>query len=465
MRHPTFYLTISIMCTCLGMLHADPFPELGIDFPIPENAFHLPPPLPKEPWLQEDLWIESQFLAQWFDANSTSYRLLHLRYQAPTQEFATRRDFYDITPPDFPPNDQEALLDWARVDNLELIARDTYNLVTIYRSGNLYLLRAKTNRYVKFPWFALEVTPSKQMSDAEVKDYLLRVVFPDITRLTERQCKPELEADSFLLRIAQRLTQHAHWPLKQVSNTLLTTDLHAEAAETLFEEYTLQHLPLLRAMQRLVPPLTEDEPPLTFIRFINNASRYAFYTGDREQRTAGVYMPQRKELIIRIRGSLLHSTPTLKHEAFHQYLDAAWRGRATSAWFNEGHAVYFQHVTPELEVERPALYMEMINADPIAAANRLPALLQMSYADFYAGGSQNYALAWAWVYMLRHTAYKETALIIPHYTEAIERGLSPEDATQEALGSLTSDKVINHFRQFWNRDLPKAAQINPLFVH
>ncbi len=465
---PLLCLTLSLSTWC----SAKPLPELGIDFPIPETSFHIPPRMPEQPYTTRDLWLESQFIANWITPEGYAFRLLQLRFTPPDDNSeTTQRDLYDRATPNFPKNNLDACKDWLSTDTLTLIARDSYNLAKIYQvptddpTSLTYLIRTKDNRYVRNPWFLFEVSAPAPTPTAQAQSHIANTIFSQVRKLPEHVTKPTPPQPTFLQRLLSRLTHHANWPIHAVGDTILTTDLSADAAKTLFAEYHAQVLPVTRAMGRLVPPLTDQKPPRVLIRLIANDSRYAFYSGDTTGRSSGVFIPQRKVLVIHVNQGLLASLPTLKHESFHQYLDAAWGERPTSPWFNEGHAVYFQYVSGDLEISQPDHYSTLIDANPDTFANYLPTLLTLDYTDFYAGGTQNYALAWAWIYLLRHTDYPQFTSILPTYQDAIERGLTPQEATAEATAHLTPDQIANRFRQFWNSDRIKASQANPLLIH
>ena len=68
---------------------------------------------------------------------------------------------------------------------------------------------------------------------------------------------------------------------------------------------------------------------------------------------------------------------TIRHEAFHQYLAYAASMIATSPWFNEGYAQYFEENAGDFNPPTKEELKEL--------AKMIPALINMDYAEFYSG--------------------------------------------------------------------------------
>ena len=220
--------------------------------------------------------------------------------------------------------------------------------------------------------------------------------------------------------------------------------------------------------EALLPPLQNTQKRVSIIRIPATAEEYASYVSENYLWTSGIWMPEKKELVIKPqewgsnkeqKNAILSTT---YHEAFHQYLHYLVFPFTTSAWFNEGFASFFgsavinnnqliikedeQLTAKLLEIlERKNLYL-----DPI---------LSMTYEQFYdqnpSKRHENYALAWGIIYFLQRGALVMTdtknpyQLIIPRYlSKLIETG-SPETATEFAFSGI--DKRIFHtaFSSFW----------------
>ncbi|MDZ4199957.1 MAG: hypothetical protein U1E27_11830, partial [Kiritimatiellia bacterium] len=92
---------------------------------------------------------------------------------------------------------------------------------------------------------------------------------------------------------------------------------------------------------------------------------------------------------------------------------------------------------------------------------------RISYKDFYDGGgsdrgrSDNYTLAWAFVYYLRKGAGSDAnspfARIIPRYEAAIRAGQSGEDATPLAFEGIDFDALTEDFIAFWTSSSRRSA--------
>jgi hypothetical protein len=131
--------------------------------------------------------------------------------------------------------------------------------------------------------------------------------------------------------------------------------------------------------------------------------------GGRGESTQGMYSSYLKQLLVldsEPRESFMH---TVRHEGFHQYLDALLD--EPPIWLNEGLAEYFAASrTPQgswrdgrIEERR----LSTLRGEGAAAVRRPLTPLQDFFAleqeEFMRDGQHNYAQAWAFVHFLRHS--------------------------------------------------------------
>lgn len=186
---------------------------------------------------------------------------------------------------------------------------------------------------------------------------------------------------------------------------------------------------------------------------------YRASTGDDDQMSCGLWDPRREELLIsgedreRAQG-------TMRHEAFHQYLFYATGNGNHAMWFNEGHACFFESVKynpakNEVKVVAEGNRASWIDRDPEFFANRIPAVVRMSYREFYEGDvNANYCTAWAIVYFLEKGSLTSDAFaayrqIVPRYLKLTAGGMSPREATEQAWSVVAERDVAADFLKFW----------------
>ena len=248
----------------------------------------------------------------------------------------------------------------------------------------------------------------------------------------------------------------------------------------------LQHnIEFLRsAYEALLPPRV-DIDAVSIVRIFATSGEYVSYVGESQKWSGGLWMPQRKELIVRpvdwggSKDQRDRVFSVTYHEAFHQYVFYALNQLPTSVWFNEGHAELFESAevrNRQLTVEEDEKSYEILEGMIKRNAVPIEELLHMSYSEFYNPQDnaeekrrENYALAWAIVYYLRKGAPLEkparNADIPKRYTEALWTTKDPEKATAAAFEGTTLPDFRRDFLSFWtSRNRRSLAKRNRLFT-
>jgi len=238
-------------------------------------------------------------------------------------------------------------------------------------------------------------------------------------------------------------------------------------------------------MNALWPVYQECLPPfkpiqaVSVVRIIGTGAEYVRYVGQNLSWSAGVWMAERRELVIRAlegkigRPQCARIMGIIYHEGFHQYIFYATGGRETASWFNEGHAGMFEgadirpngKVTVNETVRRYELE-QVISRKKVD----LNGLFHMSYGDFYAPAAMgdNYAMAWALVYYLEKGAATEHpgyARIIDRYMQALrDPQVDAQAATDMALEGVDVKELEKAFIKFWTSPSQRGrAADNPGF--
>ena len=173
--------------------------------------------------------------------------------------------------------------------------------------------------------------------------------------------------------------------------------------------------------------------------------------------SAAYWSPQRRELVAHLSpGGGEELMRTIRHEAFHQYLSYAASMIATSPWFNEGYAQYFENDESADWGEGFDLSDE--NIDRMSAA--IPGVLMMDYEQFYGGSDLErrfkYRLAWSVVRFIEKGAddvrLKPFEGLKKRYTDALIETRDMQRATSAAFKDADLlKKFIAEWKKFWKK--------------
>jgi len=272
---------------------------------------------------------------------------------------------------------------------------------------------------------------------------------------------------------AKRSIEHlADWWFQDSDDYVVLSNLHDARR---FAEALLDDLQAARALYaRFVPAFAPTSEDVSVVRIFATDREYDAYVGPDQAWSSGLFDASRRELILRpaqFRSRDARYSRTLQvalHEVFHQYLFQATGGRQTSAWFNEGHATFFE--VAEIGARRNVIDE---NDNRVKTLEKLVAardfsirpMLTMDYATFYGGTDaqrqSNYSLAWGLVYYLQRGAPLERnrphAAIPTRYMLGLARGLSPEAATAFAFDGISLDSFERSFVEFWKSSRLRGA--------
>ncbi len=259
------------------------------------------------------------------------------------------------------------------------------------------------------------------------------------------------------------------WWYAETSNYILLSDLTSSYASMIKK---LQgEMDIMRRGYAEILPFTGRTDAVSVIRIFGNRNEYIEYVGEKYRWSGGLWMPQLKELVISApqwnnkKAAQDSLRRIVYHEGLHQYLhETVQNHRATSAWFNEGHAMLFTNAevrNKTLEITEPENEATLLENILDKGTFDLNQLLTVSYPDFYSEHkdirSKNYASAWALCYYLhkgavtirdiRHRDSVKT--IIPDYLKYINAGSSPGEATRKAFEEIDKKVFTEDFIAFW----------------
>lgn len=265
------------------------------------------------------------------------------------------------------------------------------------------------------------------------------------------------------------------WWFVETPNYVLVSDLPGAQAGAV--RRIQSDVEFLRsAFSALIPPRKPIDA-VSVIRAFGTGEGYLEYIGPGYEWSGGVWMPSKRELVIR---PLEWGSPrdrkewllgTVYHEAFHQYLSYAMDFREVSIWFNEGHATLFEGSEirdGKLTLDEVERYVGAVERIVREQPERVWSLFAMTPYDFYGGGSEtgdrgdNYALAWGITYFFRKGVPSgggpaHYAGILDRYIDVLWEVKDPAQATQAALHDIYAEPFTKDFREFWTSSAKRAA--------
>lgn len=258
------------------------------------------------------------------------------------------------------------------------------------------------------------------------------------------------------------------WSLVSTDHFVVLTNLGARR-RALVSDLQARLESLRDAFERILPPVRPIDE-VSVVRVFASSAEYEAYVPPDRSWTGGIWVPARQELVIRPadddsrveqRQRIL---ATASHEAFHQYIHYAFDRAATPAWFNEGHAEFFEALavdrTGRIDISEKLAHVDTLQrlCARHGADLNLAGLTALSYEQFYAADAKerdaHYALAWGLVYYLRKAAPADEASgwagILPAGIAAIRAGSAPGAATARAFDQVDMGRLQSDFADFWS---------------
>ena len=252
------------------------------------------------------------------------------------------------------------------------------------------------------------------------------------------------------------------WYINTRNYIVLSDFKDKKLAEKLEEELER----LRTTYMRLMPPRAAMNQ-VGVVRVFSDAVEYAAYVPPQVATSIGVWVPGRKELIIRgaywygdrvAKETLMH---TVYHEAFHQYMHYAYPGTDPHVWYSEGMA----ELCAGIEYDRLQMNVRELDyrVDPVLKLIKedrvdFERLTTMTQQQFYTPGQttplENYALSWALVYFIEKGAEgaskaRYTRILIS-YRNTLWSTKNAEAARNQAFRHVDMNALKKDFIEFWS---------------
>ncbi len=497
-------------------------PAAGLRLPAPPGAKEvgLPPTVMRtykdgqgrlvEMQSPRDYWVSSQFLGRW-----ESEAGLRMTLAVPMGVLPSKWPRAHILPSEYeavmrgvaPPADAEEWKRWAETwtgsplseplralpptTNLRAAQLFVFGGAPPLRRGLAFALRANAFGVDPQRWYFVLFEMAETAAAETLEREIIRSFLPNIaaaarpsgaiaspvqSRSPSTSATGATDADALTLsrqRALDSIRGHRDWWHTETPHYVLVSNLkgsRASAVRQIQEEIE----PLRNAFAALVPPVVPIRA-VSIVRVFADGDGYVQWVGQDKAWSGGMWMPDRGELVVRARewGNAREQREWLRgtvyHEAFHQYLHYATGGRVPAAWFNEGHATFFEgaeirdgKVIVEEELRYAAMTHKMVSEKRLAIASAF----QMTYRDLYEGRAgavraENYARCWAIVYFLRKHA--EAAPGGPfsdfhrRYLETFGRTGDNNQSLAVALGPQSMADLEAALIEFWNSPSARRA--------
>ena len=296
---------------------------------------------------------------------------------------------------------------------------------------------------------------------AAFEDGFLRNEFkPFFANLQPSTFNLQPSAERELLRRDARhsIAAYSNWHFTGAEEFAVLDDLQSRG----FVETLTNDFPVMRAKYAAaIPSPLDGLNVLSVVRIYASRDEYldALETDGMTNMTwsAAYWSPQRRELVAHLSANgEAELMRTIRHEAFHQYLSYAASMIATSPWFNEGYAQYFEDDESADWGEGFDLSDE--NVDRMSAA--IPGVLMMDYEQFYDGSDLErrfkYRLAWSIVRFLERGAdrvrLKPFEGLKRRYMDTLIETRDMRKATSAAFKDADLlKKFVAEWKKFWKK--------------
>jgi hypothetical protein len=505
-------------------------PDLGMRMKLMAEAVSSPPPPPKvytytfkqgeKTWTEnlyapEDLWRQAQSAGQWSGRHTNVLVLAMVRQPLPKgfEREHVSRDAYEeklgaVThaAAEWTPEDlaqwmadfagaSKATAEPVKTASSRLKPLVAYNL-TGQDSRLAYLFRpnrqATGQSGAADGWFCalFDLNPDTDMDKARKAvemDFLPSIAFVGPPRAAASGQAMPAQRAALGPAVAERSTEYQasrqqvidslrnmkDWWYAETPHYIVLANLK-KGTGALFVEGLRTDLETLRGTFTACVPPRKPISAVSVIRVFATADEYVRYVGPARAWSGGMWMPDRKELLIRPmeegRGSDKRAAmlSTAFHEAFHQYLFYALEGLETSVWFNEGHACFVEGADVSAKKVRIGENANMAPVvDDLIRTQTLDfaRLLGLSHEEFYRGDAEtlrrNYAMAWAFVYYLRRGAPLDPdsryAKWLSGYVDALGTTGDAEKASADLLVRLDLGTFKADFLKFWTSSSQRSA--------
>ena len=434
-----------------------------------------------------DLWRADAIRGRWGDSEGNHFALCRIPRKLPGDSSGgtrTRSDYAErstaavLGPKDIDALDEAVYL-LAPVEVMDRFAprrsqRQKLAALWQYDTTNastfVYAFRPRVEGRTPADWYLVTLVSDDPEASGKIDKWLDEVeglpeATPHAPRAADRKSSvAERETELLASDYRRNVINYDDWHFTSTSN-LVVVDNMAEVDRRPFIAALTNGLPRMQVAYRaILPSPLADDTHIAAVRIFASREEYLAYVGWEMKWSAALWSPQHRELV-------LSSPPngwetllrTVWHEALHQHLDYACSMIQMPPWFNEGHAVLFEHthfnMDGNLVFDLDDDAVSTIHPNVKALAEMLPALLTMDYPEFYDGSSEErrlkYQLAWSLAYFLQVGAPKVRFQPFKNFRADLMRMVVRTKDRNEATRIVLTDELrkdlVEEWLAFWKK--------------
>ena len=433
-----------------------------------------------------DLWRSDAVRACWVDADGNRFSICRMPCRLPGEagdETRTRMDYSSryqkavLGEKDLYALDEAVYL-LAPVEVGERVKprrSQRKNLAELWRYSTtndgafVYAFRPKAGRKIRSDWYLASLVSGEAEASEKIDSWLDEVEWLKPAgrsgAAAPKRESPVTEADLLASDYHRSVINHSDWHFASASNVVVVDNMPGFLRSQFIASLT-NILPRMQAEYRkALPSPLSDDSHIAAVRIFGSREEYLAYVGPEMQWSAALWSPLHRELVLYCPESgsdaLLR---TVWHEALHQHLDYACSMMQSPAWFNEGHAVLFEHTHFDMDgnivFEPVPAAVAAVKTNPAAIAEHLPVLLAMDYAEFYSGTQEErmlkYHVAWSVAYFLQVGApevrFQPFRNLRSDMLKALLRTRRSEEAAKIVLTDELQKELISEWLSFWKRN-------------
>ena len=427
-----------------------------------------------------DLWRSESVRARWCDQSGNRFSICRISRklaEGTAGETRTRREWHSLKDgtllgaKDLDALD-EAVYVLSPVDIVERVRprrSQRQNMAELWRYSTtnenafVYAFRPRVERNERSEWYLAALVSNDPEASMKFDAWLDDVEWmkPDgLEKTDDQKSETELLAQDY----RHSVINYLDWHFTSASNVVVVDNM-TDTPRVQFIAALTNGLPAMQSEYRkLLPSPLIDDSHIAAVRIFDSREEYLAYVGPEMKWSAALWSPQHRELVLYYpeQGSeaLLR---TVWHEALHQHLDYACSMIQAPVWFNEGHAVLFEHTHFDLDgnvvFDTVQDAVAAIKANPSGIAELLPAFLQMDYAEFYSGSNEDrilkYHIAWSIAYFLQVGAPEVRFQPFRDLRSDMMKTLVRTRRRDEALKVVMTDdmqrELVAEWLSFWKR--------------
>lgn len=345
---------------------------------------------------------------------------------------------------------------------------ELWQYTTTNENTFVYAFRPKVGRKIRSDWYLASLVSNDRDASEKMDAWLdevewLKPAGRHDAAGAERK-DPVTEAGLLASDYRRSVINHSDWHFASASNVVVV-DSMPDFSRPQFIAALTNGLPRLQAeFRKDLPSPLSDDSHIAAVRIFGSREEYLAYVGPEMQWSAALWSPQHRELVLHWpEGGSDALLQTVWHEALHQYLDYACSMIQSPVWFNEGHAVLFEHTHFDMDgniaFDLVPAAVAAVKSNPAAIAEQLPDFLSMDYAEFYSGTQEErvlkYHIAWSIAYFLQTGApevrFQPFRNLRSDMLKALLRTRRRDEASKAVLTDELQKELISEWLSFWKR--------------